>query len=399
MFDKMKSKNQQNKPIRDQLFAANESAGRLRLVLFVLLLLIYWSFIAQTEVALFAISDNFLALFPNSTNFTSGVIRDITLRYFSPSTILFTAVPLVIFFSIRKVTSRYIQLLFPAIGFKETERYLTKAAFSFPIRNTPIQENMLTKPHHSLEHLKFLGGPAKFVFNPSSALIIQKNNNQEYLLISSSHRRNINNFILSHGEKIYAFISKNDRKVLLKNLIIQDGYGRTIDFGLISLLFFFNISQNISETSSPLKITVHDGRLLSCLGKVGRNTIHQFLLDETRDFLHTNASIMFNEETIPPSSNQTRGNNPDIAPKILHENYSKNTPILTKISHGVSRKHKHSRYTFMKIISTFPFGKEELKKKLILQLSNHLNKQLKSFFHTSTIQISIIEIRKITINE
>jgi len=391
--------NQKNKPIIDQLFAANESAGRLRLILFVLLLLIYWSFIAQTKVALFVISNNFLELFPNSTNFTSGVIRDIILRYFSPSTILFTAIPLVIFLSIRKVTSRYLHKLFPAIGFKESERYLTKTAFSFPIRNTPIQESIFTKPHHSLEHLKFLGGPAKFVFDPSSAFIIQKKNNQEYFLISSNHQSNSKDFILPHGDKIFAFISKNDRKVLLKNLIIQDSYGQTIDFGLISLLFFFNISQNKPETSSSHEITLHDARLLSYLGEVGKNTIHQFLLDETHSFLHTNASIILNDETIPPSSNQTHGKIPDMALKILHENYSKNTPILTKISRGVSRKHKHSMYTFIKKMSVFSFNKEELKKNLILQLSNHLNKQLKSFFHTSIIQISIIEIREITINE
>ena len=382
--------NQQNKQISDQLFDANESAGRLRLVLFVLLLLVYWSFLAQTKVALFAISDNFLALFPNSTNFTSGIIRDIILRYFSPSTILFTAIPLFIFLSIRKVTSRYLHLLFPAIGFKESERYLTKAAFSFPIRNTPIQENIFTKSHHNLDHLKFLGGPTKFVFDPSSAFIIQKNNNQKYFLISSNRECITENFALSHGDKIYAFISKNDRKVLLKNLIIQDSYGRTIDFGLISLLFFFNTSPNKFETSSSQEITIHDARLLSYLGKVGRNTIHQFLLDETRSFLHTNVSIMLNDKTNPPSRNKTRGNIPDISPKFFHVNYSKSMPILTKISHGVNRKHTHSRYTFMKNSSMLSFDNEEHKKKLILRLSNHLNEQLKSFFHTSNIQISII---------
>jgi hypothetical protein len=218
-------------------------------------------------------------------------------------------------------------------------------------------------------------------------------------LISSNRQCITGNFILSHGDKIFAFISKNDCKVLLKNLIIQDGYGRTVDFGLISLLFFFNTSQNKPETSSSQEITVHDASVLSCLGKVGRNTIHQFLLDETRSFLHTNASIMLNDDTISPSSSQTHGKIPDIAPKILHKYYSKNKPTLTKISRGVSRKHKHSRYAFMKKTSTFSFNKEKLKKKLILQLSIHLNKQLKSFFHTSTIQISIIEIRKMIINE
>jgi len=391
--------NQQNKPISNQLFSAKESAGKLRLALFVLLLLIYWSFIAQTEIALFAISDNFLALLPNSTNFTSGVLRDIILRYFSPSTILFTTIPFVVFLSIRKVTSRYLQILFPAIGFKESERYLTKAAFSFPIRNAPIQENIFAEPHHSLEHLKFLGGPAKFVFDPSSTFVIQKINNQKYFLFSSNRQCITENFILSHGDKIYALISKSDHKVLFENLIIQDSYGRTVDFGLISLSFFFNTSQNKPETSSPQEITVHDARFLSCLRGVDRNTIHQFLFDETRGFLHTNASIMLNDETIPSSSNQARGNTHDTSPKILHENYSKSSPILTKTPHGVSRKHKRSRYTFIKKTSTLSFDKEEYKNNLILQLSRHLNKQLKSYFHTSTIQISTIEIRKITINE
>jgi len=391
MFDKMKAKNQQTS---GQLFATNEPAGKLRLILFVLLLIIYWSFIAQTKVALFAISDNFLALFPNSTNFTSGVIRDIILRYFSPSTIMFTAIPLIVFLSIRKLISKYLHILFPAIGFKESEQYLTKCAFSFPIRNTPNQENIFTKTHHSLEHLKFLGGPANLVFDPSSAFIIQKNNNQGYFLISSNRQCIAEKFILSHGEKIYAFISKNGREVLLKNLVIQDGYGQTIDFGLISLLLFFNTSQDKSTTYLSQKITMHDAKFLSYLGKVERNIIHQFLRDETHNFLHSNVSIMINDEIIPPSSNQIHGKIPDISAKILHENYSKITPTLTKTPRGVSRKHKHSRYIFMKKTSSFSFNKENRKKKLILQLSNHLNEQLKSFFHTSTIQISIIEIRK-----
>jgi len=399
MLHKMKAENRQKKPISDQLFAANEPAGKLRLVLFVLIILIYWSVLAQTKVSLLALSDNFLALFPKSTNFTSGIILDIILRYFSPSTILFTSIPIIIFLSIMKIISRYLHLLFPSIGSLDSTHYLTKSAFSFPLRNTHIQETIFTESHHNQKHFEFLGGPAKFAFDSPSAFVIQKNNDHEYFLITSGHQGVKEIFSLSHGEKIYTFISSNDQEVLLENLIIQDCYGRTIDFGLINLMIDLNASQNEPSTFFSRKITAHDANLLSYLGNAGNNPIHQFLRDETRSFLQANTSIMLNDETLPLSPNQAHGKTPEITTKILHENYSINTPVFPKTSRGVSRKHKHSRYTFMKKTNEFFFNKEELQKKLILQLSNHLNEQLKSFFHTSTIQISIIEIRKITINE
>jgi len=186
----MKIVNEQKngKPIRDQLFIVNKFAGRLRLILFVLLYLIYWTLIAQTDIAFLSISDNFLALFPESKNFTSGIIRDILLRYFSPSTILFTVTPLIIFLSTKKMISRYLHLLFPSIGLKESDRYLAKCAFSFPIRNTYICEDNLAKPQEIQEHLKFLGGPAGFSFDPSSAFIVQNIKNRDYFLIFSDYQ-------------------------------------------------------------------------------------------------------------------------------------------------------------------------------------------------------------------
>lgn len=396
----MKPVNQQKKkqPIRDQLFIVNKSAGRLRLMLFVLLYLIYWTFIAQTEIALLSISGNFPALFPEPSNFISGIIRDIMLRYFSPSTILFTIIPLVLFLSIRKMISRYLHLLFPSIGLKESEQYLNNCAFSSLTRNFHIHEDIQTQPQKNQEHLNFLGGPADFTFDSSSAIIVQNINNHKYLLISSDCQSTTGNFHLSHGDKIYAVISKNNRKVLLKNLKIQDNYGRAIDFNLISLLFVFNTPQKKSAPFLSRKTTMHDARLLSYLGGVSSNIVHQFLRDETQNFLHKNASIMFNGEPISSSINQAHEKFPDVVPTNLHSNYSEYEPLLSKKSRRVSRKHKHSIYIFMKKIHVVSFDKKDNKKKLILQLSNHLNEQLKSFFHISTIQISIIEMRKITIN-
>ncbi len=388
--------NQQKKkqPIRDQLFIVNKSAGRLRLMLIVLLYLIYWTFIAQTEIAFLSISRNFLVLFPEPTNFISGIIRDILLRYFSPSTILFAVIPLVLFLSTRKMISRYLHLLLPSIGLKESERYLNNCAFSSLTRDFHIHEDIHIKPQKNQEHLNFLGGPADFTFDSSSAIIVQNINNHKYLLISSDCQSTTGNFHLSHGEKIYAVISKNNRKVLLKNLKIRDNYGRAINFNLISLLFVFSTSQKKSATFLSRKTTVHDARLLSYLGSVRSNIVHQFLRDETQKFLHKNSSIVFNGEPISSSINQAHENFPDVVSINLHCNYSEYEPLLSKKSRRVSRKHKHSRYIFMKKKNMFSFNK----KKLILQLSNYLNEQLKSFFHISTIQISIIEMRKITIN-
>ena len=399
----MKIVNQQKNgnPIRDQLFIVNKSAGRLRLMLFVLLFLIYWTFIAQTEIATLSISDNFLTLFPEPKNFTSGIIRDILMRYFSPPTILFTFTPLIIFLSTRKMISRYLHLLFPSIGLKESDRYLAKCAFSLPIRNTYIYKDNLTKPQEIQEYLKFLGGPADFSFDPLSTFIVQNIKNRDNFLMFSDYQSTAEKPFLSHGDKISAVISNDDRKVLLKNLKILGKYRRTFDLNLVSLWFNFNTSQKGSGAYLSRKITMHDARFLSYLGGVGRNIIHHFLHDETQNFLHKNSSILLNDDSIPSSIKQFDEKLFDIAPKKLHENYAEIAPAITENSHRINRKHKHSRYVFLRKKSAFSLNtqdEEDNNKQLIIQLSNHLNEQLKSFFHISTIQISIIEIGKYTIN-
>jgi len=399
----MKIVNQHKKrmPIRDQLFIVNKSAGRLRLMLIVLLFLIYWTYLAQTEIASLAISDNFLALFPESKNFASGIIRDILLRYLSPSTILFTMIPPIIFLLIRKLISRYLHLLFPSIGLKESERYLNNCAFSSWIQDFQNPEEIRGKLQKSHEHLDILGGPASFSFDPSSAFILQNIKNQNYYLISSDNQSTTEIFHLSHGDKIYAVISKGDRKVFLKNLKIQDKYGQTFNFHLISLRFNFNTSQKEGSAFLSRKITMHDARLLSYLGGVGRNIVHHFLNDETQNFLINNSSIIFNDDSIPPFIKQVNEKFLDFVPKNIHENYAETASAIAEKSHRVFRKHKHSRYIFLRKKRAFSFNKqdeEDISKQLIIQLSNHLNEQLESFFHISTIYISIIEIGKFTIN-
>lgn len=398
---KIVNRQKKNKPIRDQLFIVNKSAGRLRLMLIVLLFLIYWTFIAQTEIAPLSISINFLTLFPEPKSFTSGIIRDILMRYFSPPTILFTITPLIIFLSIKKMIGRYLHLLFPSIGLKESDRYLAKCAFSLPVRNTYIYEDNLAKPQEIQEHLKFLGGPADFSFDPSSTFIVQNVKNRDNFLMFSDYQSTAEKPFLSHGDKISAVISNDDRKVLLKNLEIRDKYNQIINLNLISIKINFNTSQKESTSNSSRKIMMHDARFLSYLGGVGRNFIHHFLYDETQNFLHKNSSILLDDDSIPSSIKQIDEKLFDITPKKLHENYAEISPAITENSHRINRKHKHSRYVFLRKKNAFSLNtqdEEDNNKQLIIQLSNHLNEQLKSFFYISTIQISIIEIGKYTIN-
>jgi hypothetical protein len=395
--------NQQKKKksIRDQLFIVNKSAGRLRLILIVLLFLIYWSLVAQTEIAALAISENFLQLFPDPKNFTSGIIRDILLRYFSLSTILFTVTPLIIFLSTRKMLSRHLHLLFPSIRLEDSECYLNNCAFSSCMRDLHSHEEIHKKLRKNYEHLKFLGGPAIFTFNPSSSFIIQNIKNHDYLLITSDYQSITEKFLLSHGNKIYAVISKGDRKVLLKNLKIQTKNGQTFIIKLICLYFNFATYQKEYVAFSSRNITMHDARLLSYLGGDGKNIIHHFLYNETQDFLHKNASILFNDDSIPSSIKQVHEKFLNNAPKKLFRNYSEIESAITEKSRRVNRKHKHSRYIFLRKKSVFSFNAQNYEdniKQLIIQLSNHLNEQLKSFFHISTIQISISEIGNFTIN-
>jgi len=230
---------------------------------------------------------------------------------------------------------------------------------------------------------------------------MQNIKNQNYYLISSDNQSTTENFLLSHGEKMFAAISIDDRKVFLKNLKIQDKYGQTFIFNLIGLWFNFNTSQKERAAILSRKITMRDARLLSYLGGIGKNIIHHFLYDETQNFLNKNSSTIFKEDSIPSFIKQVDEKVIDIAPKIIHENYAGIAPAIAEKSHRVFRKHKHSRYIFLRKKRTFSFNKqdeEEINKQLIIQLSNHLNKQLESFFHISTIQISIIEIGKFSTN-
>jgi len=187
----------------------------------------------------------------------------------------------------------------------------------------------------------------------------------------------------------------------LKNIKIQDKYRQTFNINLIGLVFNFNTSQKQRVAVLSRKITMHDARLLSYLGGVGRNIIHHFLYEETQNFLHKNSSIFFKEDSIPSFIKQVDEKIFDIAPKIIHGNYAGIAPAIAEKSHRVFRKHKHSRYIFLRKKRTFSINKqdeEDISKQLIIQLSNHLNEQLKSFFHISTIQISVMEIGKFTIN-
>jgi len=291
--------------------------------------------------------------------------------------------------------------LFPSIGLKESEHYLSNCAFSSWRREFQYTEGIRIKLQKSHDHLRFLGGLASFTFDPSSVFILQKIKNQNYYLIYSDNQSSTEKLHLSHGDKIYAVISKDDRKVFLKNLKIHDKYGRTFDLNLISLTFNFNTSQKVGAAFLSRRISRYDARLLFYLGGAGRNIIHYFLHDEIQKFLCKNSSIFFNDDSIPPFIKQVNEKLLDIALKNIHENYAKIAPARAEKSHRVFRKHKHSRYIFLSKMKSLSFNKqieEDISKQLIIQLSNYLNEQLESFFHISTIQISIIEIGKFTIN-
>jgi len=399
----MKTSSQQKnkKTVRDQLFIVNQSAGRLRLLLIVLLFFIYWTLIAQTKIAALAMPDNFLKSLPEPINFTSGIIRDILLRYFSPSTILFSILPPIIFLSMKKMITHYLNELFPSIRLDEIDAYLNKCAFSFSKPYFRIGKTIFIQPQKTRECLKLLGGPAHLKFEPSLEFIIHNTGNQDYFLISSEYPENTELFFLPHGNTIYTIISKTNRQVLLKNLKNQNISGQTIDYKLTSLFIDQNVPPIKPPTSLSRKISMDDARFLSYLGNTGTNIIYYFLLEETKIFLHKNTSIIFGSKPLSSFNNQADEKILDSSVIRRHENYAENAMEITEKPSGVNRKHTHSRYTFLKKkkTSSLNIQDEEAKnRQLELQLSNHLNNKLKSFFHTSTIQLFIKEIEKTTIH-
>ena len=226
-------------------------------------------------------------------------MQEIILRYFSPSTILFTAIPLLIFISTRKIISTYIHILFPSIDIEKAGQFLSECAFSFPNRHTDINENILKKHPENQAYTNILGGPAHFTCDSLSMFIIQNIKNSELYLHSSENKGVEIKRFLSHGEKIYAVITNSDRNMTLKNMQIKGNHGQVIHFDIISLSFKTNASQQESALLVSNKIMMPDAKFLSCLGSTDKNSIHQFLYSETKNFLERNSSIIFDDLSFP----------------------------------------------------------------------------------------------------
>lgn len=398
----MKIVNQKKEVIRDQLFVVNKSAGRLRFLLLVLFLIIYWTIIAQTKIATLITTGDFYTILPEPTNFTTGIIRDMLRGYFSPSTILFIAIPVFLFLSSREIIGDYLNLLLPEMGLRESNRFLNNCAFSFSDYELFILKDTPLVSHISPEYLLYLGGPAIFSFEPSSVLIIQNIKNQDFFVITSDSESSLSEFHLSHGDRIYAVNLEKDRKVLLNNLKTHDKNKRSVVLNSIILQFNFNISCNNCRSSFPKKITMHEAEFLFHLGSVGKNSIHRFLYDETLDFLKNKIPILLDDDPIPHSVEKAFENLINVTSNKHQKNYAEFGPLITKKNCKAKRKHKHSRYTFLRKNNGEILSSQKMESNfndLMSRLSNHLNNQLKSFFHISTIQLSIIEKGTMTINE
>ena len=393
--------NQNKKPVREQLFVVNKSSGRLRLLLLILLFLIYWTILAQYKLSRLTISDNFNTLLPEPTNFTSGIVQEMLLGYFSLSTILFVVIPLLIFILTKKIIERYLQLIFSSIGLGQIERYLNNCAFSFRNKDQFFHKDTPSISNINQDYLSYLGGPVSFSFESSSMIIVQNIKNQDCYVIAPDSENPTVKFHLSHGDRIYAIILESDRQIILKKLKVQANNKPKIIFNSITFQFSFNLSRNNHRAAFTRKTKIQEANFLSYLSSDDKSIIHRFLYDETQSFLQNNMPILFDNISFPNSINESNENFSEKSPINHHENYAEISQSRIYKTYKAKRKHQHSRYFFLRKNTSLTLNTQDRENDfndLVTRLSSYLNKQIKSFFHISTIQTSIIEIGELTIN-
>jgi hypothetical protein len=395
-------KEKRDPSIIDHLFVVNKSAGRLRLVLLLLFFFIVWSFVAQSRLSLPPFLDIFITFFPEPTNFTSGIIQEILFTYLSPTTIIFTLIPIIIFLSIRQIITRFLHALLPAIEPKSIERYLNNCAFSFSPRYYDISSQEKFKCRHAIQELTKLGGPAKITFRSDSIPIILDIEGNT----SSFHfpRWNTDKYdhFLCHGELIESITTKNDVEIFYDQISVKDGFERHIQLNKIGFKIDFDHSSGKPQALVSHHLSKSDALVFHNLEKSRKEMITSFILNEVKNFLKFEPSVIDWGGILVANKHRDQIATADPLKIHAHSTYQNIIPVGQLLNKKISRKHKHSIYPYLHKKGAIIENSEERQRetdKIEQMLLLYLNEQFRSFFHTSNILISLLEMGEIKIND
>ena len=387
--------------ITDYLFVVNKSAGRLRLVLLLLLFFIIWSFVAQTRLSLPAFLDFFIVFFPEPTNFTSGIFQEILLTYLSPTTIFFTFIPMIIFISIGQKIAKFLHALFPAIDWKNIKRFLINCAFSFSPRYYDISDQENANSQQAIQELTKLGGPAKITFRSDSTPIISVIKDNTSSVFFPSRSTDKYNHFLPHGELIESISTSKETQIFCDQINVKDGFERCVQLNKIGFKIDLDLSSRKSQALESQHLSKTDALVFYNLEKSRKEIIASFIIDEVKTFLKFELSIINSGNNPLTHKNRDQGVFPDVLIKKLHTNYDHINPDGYLLNKDTSRKHKRSLYPFLHKKGTSYENLEERQREtdeIGQKLLLYLNEQFRSFFHTSNILISLIEMGEIKIN-
>ncbi|MDO9545681.1 MAG: hypothetical protein Q7J07_02895 [Pelolinea sp.] len=220
------------------------------------------------------------------------------------------------------------------------------------------------------------------------------NNNTDYALIQNKDITE-NEYSLSFGEKIVSIISKFDNKIYCDQISFHDRSGRHFQVNKMDLAFDIDHSKRESRPLFPKYITEPDAMFLSDLGGDGKEMIRSFFIDEVKLFLCSELSIANCDANLLTHEKQDHEKFSNSLKKTNHSNYNRGIAISKLFSNTIYRKHKHSVYPFLKK-QTMSIGdiqdRQQEMDAVVRKLLLYLNKQLRSFFHTSNILIKLNDI-------
>ena len=331
----------------NQLFVVNKSAGRLRLVLLLLLFFIIWSLIAQTRLSFPVFLNFFINFFPEPTNFTSGLFQEILLTYFSPTTIFFTFIPIIIFISIREIIALFLNALFPDIELKNIKRYLNNCAFSFSPRCFDFSGQEKTNYQQAIQEITKLGGPAKIILRSYSISIISDIKDNTSSVFFPRRNTNKHDLFLSHGELIESITPRNETEIFYTQISVKDGSEGIVHINKIGFKISLDRSGRKPQALVAQHLSKSDAMVFYNLEKSRKEMIASFFIDEVKTFLKIEPSIINWGVSPLAHKNQDQGVFSNQKINKIHPNYEHIITIGHLLNEQTARKHKHSLYPYL----------------------------------------------------
>jgi len=303
----------------------NPTAGKLRTLLFLLSIFIFWTTIAQMQT----IPTSGLVRFQSEDGFITTILRDLAVRYFHPITLGITAAPvLIVFISLRLVSISLADLA--RTDTPNIKHYLTRCAFGRRPMQTAIKPELTDSPK-TMDTLTQLGGPASLTIAPGMMIIIQSGISRRYLLLQGNDTGDTT-ITLEHKQLLTAVIPVKDLQFSHQHDSIRSLYQFTI--------MYKNTSDGSLQKNVKMQpLSACDVQFLMSVVQ-SRKSLGLLIDTIIETFLSQQASI----EPQVPHEERAASSQREKQPLKTHDNYTQTVKHFLPKRQGFSRPRSHKRY-------------------------------------------------------